>query len=121
MIPQANDNREPFETVASQVRNAKALIRIDLLPYQRAAGAEYEMISEAYHPGFDESTVPPFLRKYLRTAAFLISRSDKKGYAEIHDFPEASSVRRYASTVIRTKDFCAFKNQGHHGYKHNDT
>lgn len=55
VIPQVNDVPEHFEFVASEVKNAKALIRVECLPYQRAAGAKYEMVGMQYAPGFDES------------------------------------------------------------------
>ncbi|MBR5301980.1 MAG: glycyl-radical enzyme activating protein [Clostridia bacterium] len=60
IIPGVNDNAAHFETAASLVRDAKALLRIDVLPYQRAAGAKYEMIAMDYRPGFDESREPVF-------------------------------------------------------------
>ncbi len=60
IIPGVNDNAAHFETAAALVRNAKSLIRIDVLPYQRAAGAKYEMVSLDYSPGFDESQTPRF-------------------------------------------------------------
>ena len=55
IIPGVNDERAHFETVANLVRDAKALVRIDILPYQRAAGAKYEMVGKAYKPEFDEA------------------------------------------------------------------
>ncbi len=58
VIPGVNDNPEHFQTVAELVKGAKALVRVDILPYQRAAGAKYEMVGKTYAPGFDES-VPP--------------------------------------------------------------
>ncbi|MBE5798899.1 MAG: glycyl-radical enzyme activating protein [Clostridiales bacterium] len=60
IIPGVNDNPAHFETAASLVRDAKALVRIDVLPYQRAAGAKYEMVSMDYQPDFDESRDPQF-------------------------------------------------------------
>lgn len=60
IIPGVNDNPAHFETAAALVRNAKSLVRIDVLPYQRAAGAKYEMVSMPYAPGFDESRNPQF-------------------------------------------------------------
>jgi len=54
VIPGVNDNREHFETVADLVRNAASLIRIDILPYQMAAGAKYDMVGLKYQPEFDE-------------------------------------------------------------------
>ncbi|MBQ7886538.1 MAG: glycyl-radical enzyme activating protein [Clostridia bacterium] len=60
IIPGVNDNPAHFETAASLVKGAKSLVRIDVLPYQRAAGAKYEMVSMAYAPGFDEGREPQF-------------------------------------------------------------
>ena len=48
------------ETAAALVKGSKSLVRIEVLPYQRAAGAKYEMVSMAYNPGFDESKSPEF-------------------------------------------------------------
>ncbi len=58
VIPGVNDNEAHFRTVAELVRHAKALVRVDVLPYQRAAGAKYEMVGITYRPDFDE-TKPP--------------------------------------------------------------
>ena len=60
IIPGVNDNEEHFRTAAQLVRGAKALIRIDILPYQRAAGAKYEMVGMTYAPDFSENTTPRF-------------------------------------------------------------
>ena len=58
VIPGVNDVREHFEFAAELVRNAPSLVRVDLLPYQRAAGAKYEMVGKTYAPTFDESAAP---------------------------------------------------------------
>ena len=60
IIPGVNDERAHFETVANLVKGAKALVRIDILPYQRAAGAKYEMVRKAYAPEFDEAALPRY-------------------------------------------------------------
>ena len=60
ILPGVNDNTAHFETAAALVRDAKSLVRIDVLPYQRAAGAKYEMVSLDYKPGFDDSRTPEF-------------------------------------------------------------
>lgn len=60
VIPGVNDNREHFETAARMVLSAKRLVRVELLPYQRAAGAKYEMVGKRYEPGFDETNDPKF-------------------------------------------------------------
>ena len=58
VIPGVNDTREHFQTAAALVKGAEALIRVEVLPYQRAAGAKYEMVGMAYDPGFDENRKP---------------------------------------------------------------
>jgi len=60
IIPGVNDNRAHFETVAALVKDARALVRVDILPYQRAAGAKYEMVGRSYAPDFDESAAPRY-------------------------------------------------------------
>jgi pyruvate formate lyase activating enzyme len=60
IIPGVNDNQAHFETAAALVQHAKSLVRIEILPYQRAAGAKYEMIAMDYAPGFDENRAPQF-------------------------------------------------------------
>ena len=60
IIPGVNDEAAHFETVARLVEGAKALVRIDILPYQRAAGAKYEMVGRQYAPTFDEAAAPRY-------------------------------------------------------------
>ena len=60
IIPGVNDNAAHFETAAALVGHSKSLVRVEVLPYQRAAGAKYEMVSMTYDPGFDESRNPEF-------------------------------------------------------------
>ena len=60
IIPGVNDTPFHFETAAELVKNSKSLVRVDVLPYQRAAGAKYEMVGREYAPGFDESVPPRF-------------------------------------------------------------
>lgn len=60
IIPGVNDNEEHFRTAASLVQGAKALMRIDVLPYQPAAGAKYEMVGMDYSPDFAQSAQPRF-------------------------------------------------------------
>ena len=60
IIPGVNDERAHFETVANLVKHARALVRIDILPYQRAAGAKYGMVGRTYAPQFDEGAAPRY-------------------------------------------------------------
>ena len=54
IIPEVNDKRAHFEAAAELVAHAKALVRVEILPYQPAAGAKYAMVGREYRPGFDE-------------------------------------------------------------------
>ena len=60
IIPGVNDEKAHFETVAALVGNARALVRVEILPYQRAAGAKYGMVGRQYTPEFDESKRPEY-------------------------------------------------------------
>ncbi len=66
VIPGVNDNISHFEAAATLVENAKALVRVDVLPYQRAAGAKYEMVDRTYAPDFDESRPPHMLTQVFK-------------------------------------------------------
>ena len=55
IIPGVNDNPAHFEKAAQLVEHAKNLCRVDVLPYQRAAGAKYEMVGRRYAPDFQEN------------------------------------------------------------------
>lgn len=68
IIPGVNDNREHFETAAALVKGAKALIRLDVLPYQPAAGAKYEMVGMTYAPGFEHERAPHFYTEVFEQA-----------------------------------------------------
>lgn len=68
VIPEVNDNEEHFRTAAELVRTAKKLVRVDVLPYQRAAGAKYEMVGKAYCPGFHEEKAPEMHTDVFRQA-----------------------------------------------------
>ena len=54
IIPGVNDNQVHFEEAARLVEAAKNLCRVDILPYQKTAGAKYEMIGKRYAPDFQE-------------------------------------------------------------------
>ena len=47
-----------LEFVAYKVRGAPNLLNVELLPYNRFAGAKYAKLGRVYSPGFDESRAP---------------------------------------------------------------
>jgi pyruvate formate lyase activating enzyme len=58
LIPGINDTRENMEAIAKLLMDAKGLIRVELLPYHRTAGAKYSMIGKEYRPVFDVEQKP---------------------------------------------------------------
>ena len=68
VIPGVNDNRAHFETAAELVSGVKSLVRIDVLPYQPAAGAKYEMVGMQYRADFDAQRPPQFFTEVFERA-----------------------------------------------------
>lgn len=55
LIPGVNDTTENMESTALLIKDSKRLKRVELLPYNRSAGAKYKMLGKEYKPGFDEN------------------------------------------------------------------
>ena len=58
LIPGVNDTPENMTETAKWVADANGLIRVELLKYNKAAGAKYSRLGMDYSPGFDESVEP---------------------------------------------------------------
>ncbi len=74
LIPGVNDERAHFEAVAGRVAGAKALQRVELLPYHKTAGAKYGMVGLEYKPEFDvdrpvKIDLEPFRRRGIPVTA----------------------------------------------------
>ena len=65
IIPGVNDYPDHFRRAAELAANSKALIRVDLLPYQQAAGAKYEMVGREYKTDFDGNIPPRFYPEFF--------------------------------------------------------
>lgn len=53
VIPGVNDQEDNYRKTAAFLQGAKALERVEFLPYHKTAGAKYQMIGMDYHPAFD--------------------------------------------------------------------
>lgn len=53
LIPGVNDNDENLRQTAQWIAGARKLEKVELLPYQKTAGAKYCMLGQEYQPGFD--------------------------------------------------------------------
>ena len=57
-LPGVNDSPGTKAALAELLANAKGLRRVELLPYNRLAGAKYAKLGRRYEPGFDENARP---------------------------------------------------------------
>lgn len=55
LVPGVTDTDENLAGIARAVQGLPGLVRVDLLPYNRAAGAKYRAAGMEFHPGYDES------------------------------------------------------------------
>ena len=53
LIPGVNDIPEHLTSVAERIKGAKSLVRVELLPYHKTAGAKYGMAGMEYAPEFN--------------------------------------------------------------------
>jgi pyruvate formate lyase activating enzyme len=58
LIPGVTDSFKDYQEVAQRIQDLPSLVRVDLLPYHRLAGAKYPQIGMEYAPGFDEDLTP---------------------------------------------------------------
>lgn len=68
LIPTVNDTYENMDATAALIGNAPYLEKVELLPYNRAAGAKYSGVGMKYQPDFPEDRLPqiitePFTRR----------------------------------------------------------
>lgn len=63
LIPGVNDNEENFKKTAEWIAGAEALVKVELLPYHKTAGAKYVMLGKEYHPAFDDEKVVWYSKK----------------------------------------------------------
>ena len=58
LVPGVNDGPDELSAAAKLLDGAKGLVRVELLPYNRAAGAKYPLLGRAWRPEFDEDANP---------------------------------------------------------------
>ena len=58
MVPGVTDTPENLAAITAVLKGHKSLVRVDLLPYSRLAGAKYAPLGRQFRPGFDETLDP---------------------------------------------------------------
>ncbi|MFA7371068.1 MAG: glycyl-radical enzyme activating protein [Sphaerochaetaceae bacterium] len=73
LIPSVNNSDENFEATAKLLEGSQNLLKVELLPYQKTAGAKYAMLRRPYKIDFEENKEPyfnlePFLRRGIEVS-----------------------------------------------------
>ena len=55
LVPGVTDSDENLAAIAQTVSGLSGLIRVDLLPYNQAAGSKYQYAGMEFKPGYDET------------------------------------------------------------------
>ena len=64
LIPGVTDTDENYTAIADFLRGSKSLVRVELLPYLKVAGAKYGMVGREYNPDdFDPEKIPTVNQK----------------------------------------------------------
>ncbi|MDR2449952.1 MAG: pyruvate formate lyase-activating protein, partial [Prevotellaceae bacterium] len=58
LIPEVNDNEANMLAVLKAIRGATSLLRVELMPYNKFAGAKYPMLGQTFAPPFDVAKAP---------------------------------------------------------------
>jgi pyruvate formate lyase activating enzyme len=71
LIPGVNDSEENMLAVADLIEGAPGLVRVELLRYNKMAGAKYSMIGQTYDPDFAVGATPQihnvFEQRHIKT------------------------------------------------------
>ena len=65
LIPGVTDTEKNLSSIADTIKGLSGLIRLDLLPYNRLAGAKYKAAGMVFRPGSDETATPNIPSKAL--------------------------------------------------------
>ena len=55
LVPGVTDTVENLAAIAGMIKGMPGMLRVDLLPYNRAAGAKYHAAGMKFKPGYDEN------------------------------------------------------------------
>ena len=74
MVPGVTDTDENLAGIARAVENMPALVEVDLLPYNRAAGAKYRYAGMEFKPDYDETRPVNFNLKIFERIGLKVKR-----------------------------------------------
>jgi pyruvate formate lyase activating enzyme len=74
LVPGVTDTDENLAGIASAVESMPGLVEVDLLPYNRAAGAKYRYAGMEFKPDYDETRPLNFNLKIFEQAGLKVKR-----------------------------------------------
>jgi len=74
LVPGVTDTDENLAGIAKAVENMPGLVELDLLPYNRAAGAKYRSAGMEFKPDYDETNPVNFNMKIFEQAGLKVKR-----------------------------------------------
>ncbi len=74
MVPGVTDTDENLAGIASLIENMPGLVEVDLLPYNRAAGAKYRYAGMEFKPDYDEKRAVNFNMKIFEQAGLKVKK-----------------------------------------------
>ena len=74
LVPGVTDTDENLAGIATAVQNMPALVEVDLLPYNRAAGAKYRYAGMEFKPDYDETRLLNFNTKIFEQFGLKVKR-----------------------------------------------
>ena len=74
LVPGVTDTDENLAAIARAVEKMSALVEVDLLPYNRAAGAKYRYAGMEFKPDYDETRPVNFNLKIFEQSGLKVKR-----------------------------------------------
>jgi pyruvate formate lyase activating enzyme len=74
LVPGVTDTDENLAGIAGALENIPGLVELDLLPYNRAAGAKYRYAGMQFKPEYDETRPVNFNMKIFEQTGLKVKR-----------------------------------------------
>lgn len=73
LVPGVTDTHQNIEDIIKRVRGLLGLLRVDLLPYNKAAGSKYKSAGMIFKPEYDESQEPNLTTELFSQAGIQVA------------------------------------------------
>lgn len=73
LIPGVNDSADNLRATAALLRGCRTVEKVELMRYNRSAGAKYAGVGAEYRPGFDETRAPQIHTEPFESLGFAVN------------------------------------------------